>query len=177
MRIPGLGPVKADAEGGWYVSSPLAVKVLGGALCRIVVDGYDDDHRQEDFHETIRTFLALDPSVLAAASPAIFAYYRDVVDSLAASGDQSMHVEIEGPHDVLNHVQFGDEPTLSRDADDDQHVYVSLECECDWEPEHGLQIVFRDGRTVTKVGPYDGQLTNATAYAEDELDGVVYRSH
>jgi hypothetical protein len=49
-----------------------------------------------------------------------------------------------------------------------------LECECDWEPEHGLQIVFRDGREVTKVGPYDGHLTNSAAYANDDLDGIVY---
>ncbi|MGC7101877.1 hypothetical protein ACPZ19_45000 [Amycolatopsis lurida] len=36
-----------------------------------------------------------------------------------------------------------------------------------------LQLVFRDGRDVTKVGPYDGHLTNSAAYADDELDGVV----
>jgi hypothetical protein len=44
----------------------------------------------------------------------------------------------------------------------------------DWEPEHGLQIVFRDGRAVTKVGPYGGHLTNSAAHADDTLDGIVY---
>jgi len=28
------------------------------------------------------------------------------------------------------------------------------------EDEHGLQVVLRDGARVTKVGPYDGHLTN-----------------
>jgi hypothetical protein len=55
-------------------------------------------------------------------------------------------------------------------------VYVSVGCECDWEVEHGLQIVFRDGATVTKVGPFDGHLTNASAHARDDLEGVVYYS-
>ncbi|WP_420847686.1 DUF6985 domain-containing protein [Natronosporangium hydrolyticum] len=64
---------------------------------------------------------------------------------------------------------------VSRDPGRDQRVYVSIECECAWEPEHGLQIVFRDGAAVTKVGPYDGHLTNSAAYADDTLDGVVYR--
>ena len=41
--------------------------------------------------------------------------------------------------------------------------------------QHGLQIVFKDGRSVTKVGPYDGHLTNSNAYADASLDGVVYR--
>jgi hypothetical protein len=53
---------------------------------------------------------------------------------------------------------------------------VMADVECDWEPEHGLQIVFRGGRTVTKVGPYDGHLTNSAAYADGDLDGVLYRS-
>ncbi|MFB9904292.1 DUF6985 domain-containing protein [Allokutzneria oryzae] len=32
---------------------------------------------------------------------------------------------------------------------------------CDCEIEHGLQIVFRGGRVVTKVGPYGSHNTNA----------------
>jgi hypothetical protein len=39
----------------------------------------------------------------------------------------------------------------------------------------GLQIVFRDGTAVTKVGPYDGHLTNANATGRAELDDVIYR--
>lgn len=159
MEIPGLGPVTHDTKLGWYRSQPIAVPVLGGALCTIVLDGYDDDQQPADFHEAIRTFLTLDSSALTAATPAIFAYYRDVMNDVVTTDDENGAVKINGPHDVLDHVRLGDEPTVSRDAHGDQHVYVSLECECDWEPEHGLQIVFRDGRTVTKVGPYDGHLT------------------
>lgn len=174
MQIPGLGPVVEDTELGWYRSEPVAVPVLGGALCRIVLDGYGDDQRQEDFHEAIRTFRTLDPSVLTAATPAIFAYYRDVMNDVVTAGDHDWYVEIEGSRNVLDHVRLGGEPIVSRDAYGDRRVYVSLECECDWELEHGLQIVFRDGRLVTKVGPYDGHLTNSAAFADDDLDGVVY---
>jgi hypothetical protein len=61
------------------------------------------------------------------------------------AGDTDWFVEIDGPHDVFDHIQLGNEPVVTRDAHSDLHVYVSLECECGWEPEHGLQIVFRDG--------------------------------
>jgi hypothetical protein len=71
---------------------------------------------------------------------------------------------------VWNHLTVGPEAIVQRD----DRVYVSVECECDWEPEHGLQIVFRDGRTVTKVGPYNGHLTNNSAYGRGDLDDVVY---
>ncbi|MEV4708130.1 DUF6985 domain-containing protein [Actinoplanes sp. NPDC049316] len=165
MHIPGLGPVTQDDDA--YVSEPIPVPVLGGRPCRITVEGYDDDEAQDDFHAAIRAFLAAGPETLRAAAPAIFAYYRDVMSALSPADDG--YVEIAGPADVLDHVRPGDEPTVSRDRYGDGQVYVSVECECAWEPEHGLQIVFRDGRTVSKVGPYDGHLTNAPAH-------VVYRS-
>ena len=174
VQIPKLGTVVEDADLGWYRSAPIPVPVLGGGPCLIVVDGYDDDPAQEDFHTAIRNFLALDHSALAVAASSIYAYYRDVTDDVLAAGDDEWHVEISGPEDVLAHVQLGNEPIVVRDSYGDQRVYVSVECECAWEPEHGLQIVFRDGATVTKVGSYDGHLTNSAAYADDKLDGVVY---
>jgi hypothetical protein len=63
---------------------------------------------------------------------------------------------------------------IQRDRSGGGRMYVSIECECDWEPEHGLQIVLRDGRTVSKVGPYDGHLTNQSAYGRDDLAELVY---
>jgi Domain of unknown function (DUF6985) len=77
---------------------------------------------------------------------------------------------------IWEHVQVGDEPMVTRSAYGDQRVYISFECSRDWEPEHGLQIVFKEGRIVNKVGPYDGHLTNAAAFADDKLENVVYRS-
>ncbi|QSB16240.1 hypothetical protein JQS43_08080 [Natronosporangium hydrolyticum] len=176
MQIPGLGAVVEDAELGWYRSAPLPVPVLGGTPRQIVVDGYDDDPAQEDFHDAIRSFLSLGRSALDKAARSIFAYYCDVMSDVLADGDDEWYVHIDDPSSVLEYVRFGDEPIVSRDPSGDQRVYVSIECECAWEPEHGLQIVFRDGAEVTKVGPYDGHLTNSAAFADDTLDGVVYRS-
>lgn len=62
----------------------------------------------------------------------------------------------------------------SRRAYGDKGIYVSLECSCDWEPEHGLQIVFKDGKRVNKISSYDGHLTNSDAYADDDLEDVIF---
>lgn len=53
---------------------------------------------------------------------------------------------------------------------------VDIECKCAWEREHGLNIGFKEGRVVSKVGPYDGHLTNASAFRRDDLHDVVYVS-
>ena len=53
-------------------------------------------------------------------------------------------------------------------------MYISLECECEWEIEHGLQIVFKDGLRINKVGSFDDHVTNADAYGDPRLEDVVY---
>ncbi|HEY2671189.1 MAG TPA: hypothetical protein VGJ07_12560 [Rugosimonospora sp.] len=172
MEIPGLGSVTRDDEFGWYRSAMLPVRALGGAVCQIVVDGFDADPAKDELQAVIGTFLALDESALRAAAPSIFQYYQDTVADLDA--DEHGYGEIPGPDDVWNHVHIGGQAIIKRNPYGDRRVYVSVECECDWEPEHGLQVVFREGRAVSKVGPYDGHLTNAAAYARDDLSDVVY---
>ncbi|MEC5158057.1 hypothetical protein RCH13_001974 [Chryseobacterium sp. MP_3.2] len=55
----------------------------------------------------------------------------------------------------------------------EQDIYVMLACECDWEEEHGLQFVFRQGRKLTRISDQDGHLTESDASdkpdEEDEL--------
>jgi hypothetical protein len=174
MDIPGLGPVTRDDEFGWYRGEPRPIGALLGATCEVVVDGYDDDPDPASVHAAIATFLALDDSALRAAAPSIFDYYRYIMADVEAEEDWDWYVEIAGPDDVLGHVTVGPEVMVQREPYGDGRVYVSVECECDWEPEHGLQIVFREGRTVSKVGPYNGHLTNASAYARDDLVDVIY---
>ncbi len=174
MDIPGLGGMTRDGRFGWYYSEPLSVPVLGGKMCRIVLEGYDEDPNKAEFHAAIMNFLSLDESVLTDSEPHLFHYYKDCYDNWGCNDDD--FVAIESPSDVLWHVHFGSEPMVSRRANGDKSIYISLECECDWEEEHGLQIVFRNGLIVNKVGPFDGHLTNSDAYADDSLEHVVYRA-
>lgn len=37
-------------------------------------------------------------------------------------------------------------------------IYVLIECGCDWEEEHGLQLVFKNGQQLTRVSYNDGGL-------------------
>jgi hypothetical protein len=39
-------------------------------------------------------------------------------------------------------------------------VFVVLSCECDWEEEHGLQLVYQDGTTLVRVSQQDGHYTD-----------------
>lgn len=62
---------------------------------------------------------------------------------------------------------------LTRRPYKEQDIYVFVACECEWEQEHGLQLVFRQGKKLTRISDQDGHLTEADAYdkpdEEDEL--------
>jgi hypothetical protein len=173
MEIPQLGVMTKIADLDWHQSEPMPVAVLGGKICRIVVSGYDDDPRKDEFHAAIANFLRIPPSVLREAELHVFRYYEDCNSNWEPGDDE--YVAIESPPEVWGHVRLGSEPHVQRRAYGDKGIYVSLECGCDWEPEHGLQIVFKNGLRVNKVGSYDGHLTYSDAYADDALEDVIYR--
>jgi hypothetical protein len=172
MEIPGLGTVTKDERFDWNHSEPISVPVLGGKMCRVIVEGYDEDAAKQDYHTAIRNFLSIGASVLKEAEPHIFQFYEDIKQTV----DDEDNPTITSPGGIWRHVRLDSEPMVTRRAYGDRGIYVSVSGNCDWEPEHGLQIVFKNGLKVNKVGPYDGHLTNSDAYDEPGLENVVYRT-
>lgn len=173
MEIPGLGECKFDERYECYSSEPISVPVLNGTKCRILVEGYEEDPFVEEIHEAIANFLASSRDVLVAAEPHIFKYYLDVKANIEPENE---FPSISKLSEIWKFIRLGEEAIVGRRPYGDGGVYISLECNCDWEPEHGLQLVFKNGASVNKVGPYDGHLTNSDAYADSTLENVVYRS-
>ncbi|UPG92184.1 hypothetical protein L2Y96_10580 [Luteibacter aegosomaticola] len=171
MRIPGLGEVTKDDGVGGYVSDELPVKVFRGEACRLILEEYDDADK-DAFHEAVDNLLRADESVLLAASSAVFMYYEQIRQYLSPS--EMALLDIRVPDDVWNYVQFGKDIYIIRRSRGDHRVYASIECECAWEVEHGLQIVLRDGRSITKVGPFDGHLTYSDAFGRSDMEDVIY---
>ena len=173
MDIPLLGKV-TKGKYGEYRSKPIAVPVLGGKKCCITVEGYDDDPDKNAFHVAIANFLGLRASALKESEAYVFQYYKDCEDDWKSYGDG--FEQVKSPTKVWAHVRFGSEPTVSRRRSGDKGIYVSLECGCDWAEEHGMQIVFKNGLRVNKVGGFDGHLTNSDAYNDASFENVMYRT-
>jgi hypothetical protein len=172
IDVPGLGRLTEEVDAEWVAASR-PVPALGGHKCSFVFQGLDGGPRDEDYFQAARQLLAAGESLLADATPHVHRYCRDM---LKLWGDKAPALEITKPADVWRYVQFGFEAMLSRNRGKGRDVFVSLECNCDWEPEHGLQLVFKNGQTISKVGPFDGHLTNESAYADPRLRGVVYKA-
>ncbi|HEY8091978.1 MAG TPA: hypothetical protein VIF09_29150 [Polyangiaceae bacterium] len=165
-----LAVPKTQPEG----SAALA-KALRGHVFDILLGG---DTAKEGYEKAVDAalvnFRAHLPAALLEAEGHVFLYYLDC-KGYHPPGDPE-HVEIASPKDVWSHIGFGPDATVERRAKDGK-IYVSLECSCDWEEEHGLQLVLEEGKRVVKVGPFNGHLTNSDAYDDPGLEGVVYKAH
>ena len=157
----------------WLITEPFVVAALGGVECRFIFDSYESDAAPQEMLDAVAEFRSIDDSALRASAPWIYMYYRDVV---AALPEEDLPPPIDGPEGVWDHVTIGRVVLVQRDTPGDGRIYLSVECECDWEAEHGLNVVFRGGHTVTMVGEVDGHVTNAHAYGDSALVDVVYRS-
>jgi len=122
----------------------------------------------------LATFLTLTAQDRLHASRHVYAYYRDF--HAAVGGEDWLDAEMgipATPQDIWTHVH----PQLlfveSR-TDMPGHSYVVIEANCDWEEEHGLMLVWKDGAQLTKAGGYDGHLSNVWSYGDDALEDVVY---
>jgi len=135
-----------------------------------------DDLHPEEFGQAIRNLLQAAPSLLTRCENKVIQYCREMQDAWGLEEDERIALNVPG--DIWKHVRFGEAIHVSvrKRGDVEDGIYFSLECECDWEEEHGLQLIIRNGSQVTKIGPYGGHLTNSDAYADESLIGVVYRS-
>jgi len=75
-------------------------------------------------------------------------------------------------NDVWKSVQ-PKEVYIQRREYNEKDIYVIVSCKCNWEDEHGLQLVFRQGKKLTRVSANDDDVTDADANnipdSEDEL--------
>ncbi|WP_371861448.1 DUF6985 domain-containing protein [Pseudoduganella umbonata] len=176
LLIPPVGAVEPHPDvSEWLISQPKVLQCLPGHAVQFVFDGYDDAHKAE-YHGALQNLLDLDKSALTAVEPYLTQYCNEMLDLY--DGGSRPNVHLEQPSDIWHYVRFRSELHVSRRAcgDDEDGIYFSLGCGCDWEPEHGLDLVLRDGLAFTKVGLYDVHLTNSDAYADRALKNVILRA-
>ena len=169
--VPELGKVTLDERLGWYAGTPTYVPILG-ADCRFLLVGYAEDEGKADFHAAIANFLRLDTTAFRVADEALLHYYKDNETWWLRRGEPVLRTAAQ----AWSRVTLGRQPMVSRREKGDRAIYISVESECAWEEEHGLELVFRNGLSLSKLGSYDGHATNSEAYGDERLEGVIYHS-
>ncbi|HTD04680.1 DUF6985 domain-containing protein [Undibacterium sp.] len=170
MQIAQLGRLSKDAElDDWLISAPVAVPYLGGAELEFVLEGMEGDAQPQEFATAVANFLAKGKVEQTLAAPHILEAYAAAV---AAMAPQKPACTIDNDSDVWQHVQ-AEEVRVCRRQQGDRKVYVQVVADCDWDHEHGLQLVFREGGSLSRVSLFDDHLTYSDAYGlPEDMDRI-----
>ena len=135
---------------------------------------------QRESHErAVAQFIAAGPELLDEATPYLWAYYRREWAAFTDEEREDSGIpEILESDDIWDHTEFFEGPMLTAGTNELEPAesYLTFSGSIPWEDEHGVALVFDEGRRLGKVGPDDGHVTNAMACGDASLLGVVLRS-
>ena len=155
----------------WLISVAVSIAFFDGKELPFIFDGVSVDN--EDLNEHVKVamnFQSLEKeSTRAYATPFVVENYLQVKTAFKSLGWQVPEIE---ESDIWNYVHPS-ELIVSRRHRRDQDIYVQAHCECEWEEEHGLQLVFRRGLQLTRVSDIDGHLTESDAFDRPDSEDVL----
>jgi hypothetical protein len=100
----------------------------------------------------LRNFLTLTPKERINDSELVFKYYDQ---TLKFEYINDLHVKTAS--EIWHHVRANE---IIIHYDENRAFYLCVSCDCDWEEEHGLQLVFKDGLTLTRASGHDGHFVD-----------------
>ncbi len=170
MESKTIGKLKVHPDvDEWYESEKVSIPLLGGHKLSFTLEDVKIDENPEEFEEAIDNFMDLIESAKSGIESYIYKNYLDFKDAV---GPEICTTKISCPHDVWQFV-YPSYINVSRRPYENEEVYVQLLAECEWEPEHGLQIVFHKGKSLNRVGDQDGHLTHSDAFdLPEEMDQI-----
>lgn len=171
-----IGQLRQDDRfDDWWESLAIEIPFFDNQKLKVTFENFEPEYDNSFLKEAdiaLTNFLKLtsiDRNLISDLA------YRDCIEYLNEIGfdevDEAFQ-QIQSQDEIWKFIH----PTgiyVKRRSYNDRDIYVSIACECDWEQEHGLQLVFRQGKQLTRISNQDGHLTEADAYdkpdEEDEL--------
>jgi len=168
ISISSIGLLEYNVEDEDFVSRPIYVPALK-RKCRFRFS-YIDAARADEISEVLGNFLGLSPDFMSSeVAPYVLEYRNDFIDVTDAEVDEIQN-------NVWEQVSFPEYINVGTVSDENSPYYVDLNCECDWEIEHGLQICFTNGNLLTRIGGCSGHANNSRAYGREDFDNKIYVS-
>jgi len=106
----------------------------------------------DKYVEAFDNFAQVDELYFKSSQDAVFALFKEYEETVDPS---CLDFTISDSESVWKYIDI-DSVNLIYNAQDNT-VYVQVSTDCDWDIEHGLQIVFKEGKTLSRVSSSDGE--------------------
>lgn len=155
---------------GEWTSQEVPVPFFDGEKLPVSFVDFDPDGDKEALAEAdkaLANFFALDKSYRESISPLVYKNCREFLEAIGFDEDYQDMWDIKDEKEIWQFVQ-PTEISVTPHPDNEYDMYVQVLCECDWEQEHGLQLVFRQGKKLIRVSGQDGHLTDSDESGEED---------
>lgn len=172
-----LGKLKQEEDfTDWWKSDEFDIPFFGNEKLTITFMDFEPDGDDKTFideaDKALTNFLKLSMEDRNGISELAYKNCMEFLDAVDFDEADEPLRQIKNRNEIWNFIH----PTeiyVTRRPYKDRDIYIQISCECDWEQEHGLQLVFRQGKKLTRISDQDGHLTEADAYdksdSEDKL--------
>ncbi|MFD2288583.1 hypothetical protein GJU39_10860 [Pedobacter petrophilus] len=155
-----IGTLKNADFDDWWVSEPQKIGFLDNVEMKFTITDYhpvEDESFMEEADETIRNFLAKTFKNREAASAYVYQNCMDFLDAIGYDEADQHLWDIKDPKQIWNYATPR-EIYITREPYEDKGVYLRLIFYCEWEQEHGLQLVFNQKGKLVRVSEDDGHI-------------------
>lgn len=153
-----------------WKSEEIEVPFFENKRLAITFLSYEPEHDKafvDDADLALTNFFQLTTQDRISISKLVYKNYNDYLNEVDINVvDESLR-QIEDIQEIWRFI-YPTDIFAERRAYSEKDIYIMVACECEWEQEHGLQLVFRQGKKLTRVSIQDGHLTEADA--EDKPD-------
>ena len=171
-----LGKLRQEVDfPDWWKSDEFDIPFFGNEKLTITFINFEPEHDKTFINEAdkaLTNFLKLNKEDRNGISKLVYKNCMEFLDAVDFDEADEPLRQIKNINEIWNFIQ----PTeihVTRRPYKDQDMYVQILCECDWEQEHGLQLVFRQGKKLTRISDQDGHLIEADAFDKPDSEDIL----
>jgi len=141
-----------DFDPNFYISQPIDIPYFDNK--KLTIGFVEATHQPylDTADKILENFLQLKSHDKIKDTDLVYVYY----DQTLTHG-YTKSLDISSPVDIW---KFVEPKEIIIYWDEDADFYLCVSCDCAWEDEHGLQLVFKDGLILTRASGHDGHFTD-----------------
>jgi hypothetical protein len=145
-----LNPI--DYDPSFFYSQPFPIPYFDNKKLKVGFVAAEHQPYLDGADKSLENFVRLSSIDRTENSDIVHHYYSE-----ALKYGYTKPLDIKTTNDIWNFVT----PTeIIIHLDETGDFYLCVSCECEWEEEHGLQLVFAKGQTLTRASGHDGHFTD-----------------
>lgn len=132
---------------------PIEIPFFNNLKMKVLYEDIELEHEAEfikEADEALKSFLEKTEKDRLAISHLVHKNCMDFLDCIVVDEYFETFRRIKDHDKIWNYVH-PKSIVFTRSQDNDQEIYLTIFCNCDWEQEHGLQIVLEQGIGITRI--------------------------